>query len=209
MSMIYGDENSAYELLYGGIQDSAIDAVQSRISSLADAGISLSTSFIESTKHLFNRVASHDVVRQARRVVAGVQAYSAGNNITVMNTALDFQTAKPANRRWVTANPYFRELLGDQVISGYGDNLKLSQPGYTGLDVRDYRIATNHMVMVDEEVGRYEIHHFDTEPKKDELMPSQSEIFDIQRNFTNFRRLHKKAVEEGGEDITDEFGELL
>ena len=209
MTMIYGDENSAYELLYGGIQDSAIDAVQSRISSLADSGIALSTSFIESTKHLFNRVASHDVVRQARRLVAGVQAYSAGNNITVLNTALDFQTAKAANRRWVAANPYFRELLGEQVISGYGENLKLNQPGYSGFDCRDYRLATNNMVMVDEENEKFHIARFDTEPRKDELMPSQSEQFDIQRNWTNFRRLHTKAAKEGGEDITDEFGELL
>lgn len=209
MTMIYGDENSAYELLYGGVQDSAIDAVQSRISSLADAGIALSTSFIESTKHLFNRVASHDVVRQARRVVAGVQAYSAGNNITVLNTALDFQTAKAANRRWVAANPYFRELFGDQVISGYGENLKLNQPNLSGPACYDYRLATNNMVMVDEEKGRFEIARYDTEPRKDDLMPSQSAQFDIQRNWTNFRRLHTKAAAEGGEDITDEFGELL
>jgi len=209
MSVIFGDANSAYELLYGGIQDSAITEVQGRIQSLANAGLGVSQSFIESTKALFNRVASHDVVRQARRAVAGVQAFSAANSITVLSTVNDFQLAKSENRRWLAANPYFQELMGERVISAWGEKFTDNQPGFTGMERRDFRLATSGVEQVDEENERFIIAQFTNEQPIEGEAPSVSQMFDINKNWANFRRLHLTQAAEGGEDITDEFGELL
>jgi hypothetical protein len=205
VNYISGDSNTAYELLYGGVSDHAVSQVQAQIESLATAGIGLASSFIDATKNLFQRVASHDVLRAARRAVAGVASLISGDNITALTTMEEFQLAKPQMRRWLSADSFFREQLENLTIAAWGESFTVNQPGVSGIHNYDHRLSTSGLVFVDEETEKWYRTQYFNQLKDGDVELQAGQIFDIRRSCINFRHLYLK----GGEDPTSEFGEML
>lgn len=206
MRITYGDESAVEELMYGRQSDRNINFLRSQIGQFTAPLLDIGAAFMQRSAEVFEQVSGSEVLRKARRALAGIGGFFSANEISALDNLLHLQLAKPMMQRFNMAEPETRRMYHAQRIEGYGESYVDLQPGRIGRDHYDYRLATHGIVQPDAETATtWSVTQYREELRHEEDELTAIKRLDIQRSWSSL----KSAFVLGGEDPTSKFGAML
>lgn len=189
----------------GFLDDSTKDwfAQQSQMVSqtLGQAG----QAFFGRAREMYQTVSESQALQMLRNLRSRNEDVWSANMIQPLRTLESLQTAGPIMQRWVMGQPDLRTRYLNQEVEGYGDSYVNYHGDTVGVNHYDYRKVMNAMVVIPED------------DDKDWVCRNFFEYVDDDRELTVHERLDvldtwdvvKRYLEEGGEDPTSPYGNLL
>lgn len=206
MRITYGDEHAVEELMYGRQSDSNIQFLRSQLGQYTAPLLDIGAAFMQRSVEVFEAVSGSEVLRKARRALAGIGGYFSANEVTALDQLLYLQMAQPIMQRFNMAEPTARRLYQDQRIEGYGESYVDLQPTRIGADHYDYRLATHGIQQADAEVPTsWSVTQYREALRTEEDQLTAIQRLDIQRSWSSLKR----AFILEGEDPTSRFGAMM
>lgn len=202
--IIYGDENVVAELTYGTRSDALIQTLRNNLSIQNPLLNEQGKLYAQRSASVFEQVSGWDVVRAARKAVAGVTSYVQTDSILALADLESIQTANVRMQRWIMADIDVRKFFNDGRVDGFSETYIDIQPGMIGRDHYDYRCATHGIVIAKEkdESIRYEVTQYQMPLASwDEALSTRNRT-DISRTWQVTRSL----LLEGADDPVSRFG---
>lgn len=202
--IIYGDENVVAELTYGTRSDALIQTLRNNLNMQNPLLNEQGKLYAQRSASVFEQVSGWDVVRAARKAVAGVTSYVQTDSILALADLESIQTANVKMQRWVMAGIDVRRYFNKGLVDGYSETYIDIQPGKIGRDHYDYRCASHGIVITTEEEKsiKYEVTQYNM------ALTSWDEPLST-RNRTDINRTWQVTASlllEGADDPVSRFG---
>jgi len=132
--------------------------------------------FMEGARDLYERISGSDAMRALRVAGRAVRSMWQLDEVRVLNTMDELQTAPLTMQRWVMAEPTIRREYHQQRIDGYSDTYIDAFPKDVGEEHYDYRRVMDGMVVVDEVPDDEGEYGWQATTYFDELLPDDNEL---------------------------------
>lgn len=146
MAILVGSAEAFDCSIYPDTPTSFKSYLSNNVSSLTTFGSSLSAEYIQMAKDIYNKHNDESVLAAAKAVALSANMLFDMNIIRALLTIQEIQNAKPLMQRFIMALPEMGKLMSEQRIEAFGGMFKDAEPGYHGIERKDYRTITNGLI---------------------------------------------------------------
>lgn len=191
--------------IYGVPSQQAVDAVREQFyqgwENLTDMG----KQFVQDAAAFVEDNTSHESLRRIRALARKTQHIWDDDIIRPLTDIGAVQHAQPEMQRWIMACPEVRTAYHANRLDGYSDSYKDYEPGAVGEAHHDYRVATDGLMLEQEDGSSCFTSYWDSswDDATDNL--DIQEQADIQTSWD----MARAAIKAGREDPTSRFNNRL
>ena len=193
-------------LLYGRPHPSTQQFLASQFQQLSSNLTTAGQRFMESAAEVFEKLAGSEAERVLRAVGRNIRSMWQLDEIRMLSTIGELQTAPLTMQRWIMAEPMVRQMYHDQRVDGYSESYVDVHPGDIGESHYDYRRVMDGVLVDDEEPDNNGDPSWHATTYIEELLPEDRDLLleeqvDILQTWEHVRA----AIKRGKEDPTSRF----
>lgn len=106
----------------GHLNDSTVQWINDRATQLRSTISTAASGFFEQARSMHQMISSSDAMQALRNLTAKATSLWSSNQIHLIRTMEEFQTANPVNQRYLMAHVPIREMYLANSIEGYGES---------------------------------------------------------------------------------------
>lgn len=196
--VINGGQQAMNALLYKAPDQNLLNYMQQNISQATEMLGNAGSSFINTTKALYEKTNGSEVLNNAKALLFGVGNHLSQSAIypiqydNIQNTNLIMQS-------YIMANPVVNDLYRDDLINGYDGTYFNQEPGVWGTDRDDYRRVMDGVLQPQEEDAV--IYHYSSGEDIDEL--DKFDKFAILETWETVNRYIAESMDPTDSDLCD------
>ena len=186
-----------------GIFGATTEFLRNRLDSLSSLG-SISEQFMNTAWQMYDQFHGSDIMRQVRAVTQQVGSVFTADEVRLLRSLSEFQSAQPIMQRFVMACPDYREMYLRFEADGYSESYVNYHGNDLGAQHHDYRLVMDGAMVQEGDELMFKIFHEEHEEGDLVRLDIHNKI-DIRRSWDYLRFYLQQRQEDPGSIYCDKF----